>query len=77
MLDPLTTFSLEFSVVQFIEFGCNFYSMTRDICHAGSSEGNLDLRMVTSDLISVSMRLRTTISIPAAMDATQLTMRHY
>jgi hypothetical protein len=64
-MDPLTAISLASSIAQFVHFGLSFCSLTRKIYHAGSGEANLDLQIVTGDIIRVNERLKADQELPA------------
>jgi hypothetical protein len=66
MLDALTAVSLAGSVVQFVEFGLKFCAESREIYHAGSITGNIDLRTITGDILGVNQRLKDDLKLAAS-----------
>jgi len=56
-MDPLTALGLAASIAQFIDFGAELISQSKEIAEAGSSVSVAHLSAVTSDLIDINKNL--------------------
>lgn len=63
MLDPLTTFSLAGTIVQFVDFSCKIFSTSRELSQSsnGASEEVNNHEVITRDLLSLSEKLEASV----------------
>jgi hypothetical protein len=61
MLDPITALGIAGNIVQFIDFGLKATSKAREIHRSADEalEENVDLEVVTADLVAVTKKLKT------------------
>jgi hypothetical protein len=70
MLDPITALSIAGNVVQFIDFGLKATSKAREIHRSatGALEENIDLEVVSTDLIAVLKNLEVQAGVTTGTD---------
>ena len=68
-MEPLTALGLAASIAQFIDFGSNLVSKTRQIAKAGSSVSVDHLSTITSNLLDINKSLKSQMNLATAENA--------